>query len=773
MEKSNYSIEEINKILLQRKTKLIIDSAESPSTDNKVIVLSISKNIEDLGFIFSRDLFELLVHKSEAYLIDFYQWLVLELTEMVGSHVEHKPFYKNFPQQMGSLSDLDLLMNALVHYWTNGLWQPEYVEISRLTLEDSKPQTRTIKLGHISEFHQIFTNMMLSNSSLSMSDQDLLGWYIKNTKTDDLVGLLPKSIPSKEILSYVAAQIMENHPSRSDIMSSYFKTATDVLRFATSFSWGDNSLAENTWFRSFTRAERRFILSLLDQCRNLEEEMGRYPEKWKRLGERLHPGDYSKKYPNAYHVFTKIRNVEKLYSFNSEVERSIKIKDLDLTLSLLSRRPGELARKLDFLARTFPNQVHEITSCFYKVVGKISSRVLIQLIAHFKNRNSDNSTRSFFPKGNIAKVQVIENTLPALPGTFCSEIVNISEKELITRFEEKEPLGKVYVDPILQDIMVPITQRSSSRTLKTYARGSKFDLGENCNTIRAFIHWSNVLVPETNVMRLDIYKDSHDSILGSEIVEENREMAPIQDWRSVLQGTANNQGQANNEQKPEVETFRQIRTDIDLSLGLYNENWDYIEHISYTNLRSEKFDGLYHSGDIVDAPEGASEFIDMDILTLRERQVRYAVFNVYSYTEQGFNEIPECFFGWMEREDINTGEIFEPKTVVNKIYLASPTTICLPVVFDLKLRKAIWLDVSLRSDPNWVNNLEANRNNVVLISKALIEMNKPNLYDLFMLNVQARGELVDDPKNADKIFGISEEDDVTPFQVEMILAEFL
>ena len=95
----------------------------------------------------------------------------------------------------------------------------------------------------------------------------------------------------------------------------------------------------------------------------------------------------------------------------------------------------------------------------------------------------------------------------------------------------------------------------------------------------------------------------------------------------------------------------------------------------------------------------------------------------------------------MERENIDSGEIFEPKTVVNKIDLASPTTICLPVVFDFKLRKVIWLDVSLRANPNWVNNIEANCNNVVLISKALMAMRKPNLFDLLLLNVQARGEL--------------------------------
>ena len=83
------------------------------------------------------------------------------------------------------------------------------------------------------------------------------------------------------------------------------------------------------------------------------------------------------------------------------------------------------------------------------------------------------------------------------------------------------------------------------------------------------------------------------------------------------------------------------------------------------------------------------------------------------------------------------------------------------------------MDVALRSNPNWVNNIEVNVNNVVLISKAMVELNKPTLYDLLLLNVQARGELVDTREKAEMRFGIEESDDLTPFNVETILTEFL
>lgn len=764
-----FSNSEINEILLNKRNKYLVDTTFSSNVDNTQLVLLICRNIEDFGFVFSRELFDALKYQSQDSLVEIYKQLVVVLTTMVGAHVEHKPFYKNFPQQLSSISELELYMNALVHYWTDGQWIPEYANESRFPLEEGTPQVRTIGHGSISDFHQIFIDMMKSKGSLSVNDQELLGWYIQKANSDDLIEQLPEAIPEKETLSLVISKILEFHPDKHALVIKYIKTATDILRLVTSLSSGDISLASNAHFRNFTRRERKLLLSLLDNCNNLEEDMGRYPGKWIRVGEKLHPGDYSTQFPVAYKVFTKIRNGEDLYSFASEVEKTLKEGNIERAVKLLEQRPGELSRRLDHLAREYPQSINALIGSFTNVASQISPQVLLQLMAHFKNRNRIMSTRAFFPKGNIAKIQVVENSLPSLSDNFRTQIVSICELELIKRLKLKSPLGKVYINPVLKNIVVPIAQRSSSRTLKTYARGSKFALSDSVHTIRAFIHWKNITLEK--------------AITGYYLDQENDEEGDNFDRDDVVTDDSNDRDQTeNNPQTSTAETTnrrskpkltQQIRTDIDLSLGLYDADWNYIEHISYTNLRSNHFEGLYHSGDIVDAPEGASEFIDMDIKVLNGKKVRYAVFNIYSFTKQGFNEIPECFFGWMNREKPESGEIYEPKTVINKIDLTSPTTICLPVVFDLEDLKVIWMDVALKSNPVWANNIESNCSNVVLISKAMVEINKPNLFDLFLLNVQARGELVDAPEEAEKTFGIDETDDVTPFQVETILSEYL
>jgi hypothetical protein len=127
----------------------------------------------------------------------------------------------------------------------------------------------------------------------------------------------------------------------------------------------------------------------------------------------------------------------------------------------------------------------------------------------------------------------------------------------------------------------------------------------------------------------------------------------------------------------------------------------------------------------------------------------------------------------MERAYPNSGEIFEPKTVVNKLDVSSESTICIPVIFDLKNRLFIWTDLALKRNPLYFNNIEGNANNTVNVSRAMVELSTPNLYDLFRLNVLARGELVETSEEADVTIGLDETDDITPYNVEKILSEFM
>ena len=155
---------------------------------------------------------------------------------------------------------------------------------------------------------------------------------------------------------------------------------------------------------------------------------------------------------------------------------------------------------------------------------------------------------------------------------------------------------------------------------------------------------------------------------------------------------------------PEGDTIRfflwwkngEHRTDIDLSAVLFAGDWTRVGHLAYFNLREPAY-GCYHSGDVVDAPEGACEFIDLDVKAMLAGGVRYVAMCLNSFTRQPYCDLPECFAGWMAREKPQSGEVFEARTVQDKIDLASDTTVSIPVIIDLEERQVVWADVALRS----------------------------------------------------------------------------
>jgi hypothetical protein len=184
----------------------------------------------------------------------------------------------------------------------------------------------------------------------------------------------------------------------------------------------------------------------------------------------------------------------------------------------------------------------------------------------------------------------------------------------------------------------------------------------------------------------------------------------------------------------------------------------------------------YHSGDIVSAPRGASEFIDIDIPSALKHNARYIIANVNIFTGQKYKDIPECFAGCMFREKPQSGEIYDPKTVEYKFDLASESGVAVPLIFDMVENQIIWCDMNIAvssDNGGWrANNVENNAKGIVAIGKALTELSKPNLYDLFKLHAKARGKLVKERKEADIVFGLNK-GDVTAYDIDKIVSEYL
>lgn len=694
---------------------------------------------EELGFSFDKELFTVMTNAKTKELENFWDWFESEYKKVYGA-AKYKPMYPNFPKQVVEASEAELLVNAFMHY-TGDLFGvrivPKYKEKDRKPLKEEKNPLR-LKSVKTEDILNKFTLGITANTSLSVSNKEALAnmfSYLEEAQKESLEKVLGDSvIPQKENLAFIGALVIKSSLDFEKTVGSQFKTPTDLLRLVAALNGGDTSLAVNTKVKNLSRSLRRMFVSKIDEMfksgdsDQFLENMFTYKEKWTRFAYALHVGEYEKKYPLAFEALQKVRNNEKGETFNYKVEKLVKKEESVLASELLLTRPGVFGRMLNqLLVNESSNEDKDTILKNFKSASKsIATPVLLQIHAKFKYDNQ-NGKKIILPKGGLGKVYV--KTMPTdakkpVDSLYAKKIVDTIEDTLINRFKTGESLGNVFIEDSLMLQNVPFAQRTASKALKTVPKGSRFVKESDKPIIRFFTWWNeNGVDKEGN--KIDIG-----------------------------------------------------RIDIDLSVGIFDVNYNLIKTCAYYDLRSYEEDGvgdyLTHSGDITSAPNGAAEYIDVDIEKLKEAlpEAAYVGQLISSFTEQKYADMPECYAGWMEREQKQHGKIFEPSTVKNKVDITCDATNVLVCLYDIARKEYIWADTPMRANYSYCyNNLNTVRGIMAYTIEGIAEMTKANLYDLFEMHAKARGKVVPDKSKADTVFSLNE--GITPFDHEVIASDFM
>ena len=197
-------------------------------------------------------------------------------------------------------------------------------------------------------------------------------------------------------------------------------------------------------------------------------------------------------------------------------------------------------------------------------------------------------------------------------------------------------------------------------------------------------------------------------------------------------------------QKIRAFTYWEKVYDIDLSMfgidGSGNE-----EEFSWRTMYYNQSDMITFSGDEVSGYDGGSEYFDVDLdrLTKSRPELEYLVFcnNVYSGTH--FSECV-CTAGYMMRDKVDSGEVFEPKTVKSSFKVTADSTYAYLFAIDLRTRELVWLNLSLDS-----GRIVAASERVSLALERIGELDVMSAGELFEL---CATEVVDDPALADVVF---------------------
>lgn len=681
----------VNKIAFNQLNAVVATSPVEVKNDAfNIKVISFVNEMHNFGFLVTKELYQYLSSLDEATSVEVCQKVLSLAKESVGAHVAMKAFYPNFPRQVMEASDAELFINAILHYWTLGTWSPEYVEEKRPDLKEENPKTE-ISLVSMEDVKAYFFRILASKNSIPASLVEFVEMGIEEGWAAEYKG----EIPFKETLCRVATALVKQGQSINGVVA----TTTDVLRVMAALSESDIELKTKVRFKSLNRKTRRALVSALEEVINISDVKA-YASLWKRAFHSLHVGEFGGK---VAEIAARFRNEKNVVTSETVVAEAIKSGDVKVAVNKLVNKPSVFARSLDKLLRDSDPQTSAwVIKEFAKVVEKVDSKVLLQVLGHFKGRSlNEAGERVVFTAGSKGKA-LLAPSLKALDKSVVEHVVSVIEAELKNKFSEKALLKdkKVFISPEVYSVLIPSQLASITENKKTVARGSRVPLDlipedAEKNVLRMFIHW--------------------------------------------------------------------IGQDQDLSAFFINEDMTEFSQVAYYNLRNSY---ACHSGDVTyaPAPHGGSEFIDVRMDEALADGMRYIAMDVRVYNGPTFLKHERSFAGFMLRNDLKSGEIFEPTTVRGKFDITLDGSTVMPCFFDMKTREMIWLDSVLPgcgvySNYRQVNNLNNNIASSTDMLRAYLKMKdtKVTMKELVCLHIDAVGATqVFDKEDADYVVGLGE-----------------
>lgn len=671
--------------------------------DGAVVARQLDAVLLGVGFACTRDLLEHLARLRPDAAMDAAVSIIAAVRELVGDHVAHNVYFRDFPRGVPDTTAfwVDCVVDALaagdrsaferggvlnlLGLRRYGRYQHSYAEMAASRdafVASAKDRMTALHLGRPLDEEARALYLALAGSAVPLGEADLgllevlAAWCVD--------GEQPAEIPVRENRAAInRVRLANDRPLLVD-------TVTDVLRLACALAGGDVSLAEPTRFRSLPRPLRRGLLTALEEVVGAAPaklaDVNRHREPWKRLGERLHPHEHPG-LPHAQDVFAVARGDRRVRSLAGRVEVALAAGDLYSAIRALSVAPGLLFRSVDRLLRAAGADTEAVRAAGsdgepVRAAGAGVEPVRAGPGVEAVLAAVEASADAVSGRVLLGLREHLQNRADADPARI---FVNRSARAWVAE-DSRAPL-----DPVVVQRVAAVLDAALARRMPRYER----------------------LVVDPAVLSLALPLSGKATPDGFGVMPRGS-TAPVTGdrlrffvyWRQA-----------------------EFRTDFDLSALLLGDDFAPVGHLSWTNLTTL---GGVHSGDITEAPEGASEFIEIDLSTLA---ARYVVPQVNVYAGEGFDEVAESFFGFMERDGEQHGRPYEPRTVRMKSDLRGAGRVALPLVFHRGESggwTATWMHLFLRGGVNF-NRVETNKLSTTMIVRSILDRRFLTVGDLVAL----------------------------------------
>jgi len=489
----------INSIALRHFNGVYI----AKNTDNNVNetlsmaeLATLIKKFEGYGYIFSKEL-AIAISKEERNIIIDKLKAVIEVIEDFKSDKNYTVFYKNFPDEVINMSEIDLYINQTLHYWF-GYLPSNNENITKGEVEPSK---------------------LVKARELNLVDDEMIEkLFVELEKYMEYIQM-------KETLTTVSNYILQ----KEGVLIGDFKTATDILRLIAKIS-GVELNNKHIHFAYFSRTVLSQLMNKLENLKNIMPDVKRYSKPWhsffKLYAKKINFNKYPKVRNAVDMLFGDISYMTERGKINEEINRlpTMSEEDLDNFVKEYTVFYGDYIREiLSLLNKANENQHEKLLLGLENCVTKVNTRILFQLYDRIINLKANNKTvpRLVNSKG---KWRILQESIN-LSDELLNRVLQIVEDGIKAQLKEKGSLGKVYIDKSYKDIMLTTSEKDSNVSLRPMTRGSRIKFNPNTEVLRFFVAWKNL--DEKTLKELNAYSDRVDVDLSALTFDENLEFNDV------------------------------------------------------------------------------------------------------------------------------------------------------------------------------------------------------------------------------------------------------
>ena len=586
----------------------------------------------------------------------------VKLAARMLGHYVWPPFYVGFPESVKELSKGELLVDQLWHYY-NTYGQGNFAEPGHSVLE--KPVVRKL----FSEKTPIKYFRALSESAAIEEAKAAAQALLAGTRplsvmqygfvcaVIDDYGLVIEKIASKQTAVSLLLDKGEILPYAKGLWVSDTVKVVESLLYRSYRGQKINALSLKT-------RDKKLLCRLLDYFfENGRDNLKACCEKRATLVGILHHIHYKPKNERAEAFLIAIRGKEKKSTY-SAFEAKLQEGDAVAAAALLKKEKGDTALLRSLFYLISRAKTEEEIAAILNMPENPQPIALWQLLLKTVFQKQERGGRTFAFTRNNLRVSHTETDeerrrrKSLLPAKTVDAVKRVLREKLALHYKGK--LGRVYIDPDMKNVALPLEESTSMGGFGTLPTGSVAYLPP-AKKLRAFVYWEKV-------------------------------------------------------------------DDIDFSCIGLSERAEVTE-FSWRTMYFENGNGLLFSGDQTSGYKGGSEYFDLDVPLYRQRhpEVRYLVFcgNVFSRTP--FRQCV-CRAGYMERDEAESGEIFEPKTVKTSFAVSADSTEAYFFAFDLKKNRLVWLNKGVES--SYIIAAEGDKRGLI---RYMQQVDHVNLYGFFSM----------------------------------------